>query len=368
MKGSTALVIRHQSLARINRKGTDRPLLMNKFFVALVLLASCASPLPPRPQKAEGVKAAATPAAPVVSRVIDSAQLLEDVRALSSDAMQGRGMGTEGGAMARAFVVRRFADLGLKTFGDSYEKPFEAGAVEGGAVKAGTHEGGAVKARGANVVGYVEGSEHPSRFVVVTAHYDHLGVRGGQVYNGADDNASGVAAMLQVAAHFGRERPRNSIIFAALDGEEVGLLGARAFVKWLKDERRDVALDVNLDMVSHSDRGELYASGAYQTPSLAPALKLLAARAPVHLLLGHDRPEQGHDDWTNQSDHYAFHTAGIPFVYFGVEDHKDYHKPTDDFETITQVFFVHAAETILAAVEAFDSDLDSALGARVRKG
>ncbi|HKG13990.1 MAG TPA: M28 family peptidase, partial [Pyrinomonadaceae bacterium] len=79
-----------------------------------------------------------------------------------------------------------------------------------------------------------------------------------------------------------------------------------------------------------------------------------------HLLLGHDRPGQGHDDWTNQSDQYAFHKAGIPFVYFGVEDHKDYHKPTDDFETITQPFFVHAAETILSAVEAFDTDLDSA--------
>src|SRR5205085_4437599 len=154
-------------------------------------------------------------------------------------------------------------------------------------------------------------------------------------------------------AHFARERPRNSIIFAALDGEEVGLLGARALVKWIRDERCDVALDVNLDMVSHSDSGELYASGTYHTPTLAPALKLLASRAPVHLLLGHDRPEQGHDDWTNQSDHYEFYKAGMPFVYFGVEDHKDYHKPTDDFETITPVFFVHAAETILDAVEAF---------------
>ena len=97
-----------------------------------------------------------------------------------------------------------------------------------------------------------------------------------------------------------------------------------------------MALDVNLDMVGHSERGELYASGTYHTPSLTPALERVAARAPVKLLLGHDRPEQGHDDWTNQSDQYAFHKAGIPFVYFGVEDHKDYHKPPDDFETLTQ--------------------------------
>jgi hypothetical protein len=329
---------------------------MNKFLVALVLLASCASPLPSQSPKADGAKTAAAASTELSSKTINAPQLLEDVRVLSGDAMEGRGMGTQGGVMARTLIIRRFADVGLKTFGDSYEKPFEAGAP------------GAAKIRAANVVGYVEGSKHPDRFVVVTAHYDHLGVRDRQIYNGADDNASGVAVLLQLAAHFAHARPRNSIIFAALDGEEEGLLGARALVKWLKDERRDVALDVNMDMVSHSDRGELYASGAYHSPALLPALKLLAARAPLHLLLGHDRPEQGHDDWTNQSDHYEFHKAGIPFVYFGVEDHKDYHKPTDDFETITQPFFVHAAETILDAVETFDADLDSALGSAGHKG
>lgn len=322
---------------------------MKRVLIALVLSASCAPQMPSQPQKTEGAKPAVPSASSssLSSKTLDASQLLEDVRALSGDAMEGRGMATQGGAMARAFVVSRFASLRLKSFGDSYEKPFEASRA------------GASKIKPANVVGYVEGSKHPERFLVVTAHYDHLGVRDKQIYNGADDNASGVAVLLQLAAHFARERPQNSIIFAALDGEEEGLLGARALVKWLKEERRDLALDVNMDMVSHSERGELYASGAYHTPALAPALKLLAERAPVRLLLGHDRPEQGHDDWTNQSDQYAFHKAGIPFVYFGVEDHKDYHKPTDDFETITQPFFVHAAETVLDAVEMFDSDLDT---------
>jgi hypothetical protein len=321
---------------------------MNKFLVALVLLASCAAPERSQSRNVGVAKpAAASPSPESGSKTIDAARLLEDVRMLSSDEMEGRGMGTQGGVKARAFVITRFADLKLKTFGDSYEKPFDAGAAAPAASKI----------KPANVVGYVEGSKHPERFLVVTAHYDHLGVRDNQIYNGADDNASGVATLLQIAAHFARERPQNSIIFAALDGEEEGLLGARALVKWLRDERRDVALDVNMDMVSHSDRGELYASGTYHSPALAPALKQIAARAPVHLLLGHDRPEQGHDDWTNQSDHYPFHKAGIPFVYFGVEDHKDYHKPTDDFDTITQPFFVHAAETILDAVELLDRDL-----------
>jgi hypothetical protein len=316
---------------------------MKKALLALVLLASCVAAIPVQSPKTVGVEGAAD--ARLTSKLVNAGQLLEDVRTLSADAMQGRGAGTPGGAMARAYVARRFADAGLKPLWTSYEQPFDLPARGGGA---------ALKC--ANLVGYVRGKGHPERFIVVTAHYDHLGVHGGQIYNGADDNASGVAALLQLAAHFSRVQPDNSLIFAALDAEEVGLVGAQALVKQLQAEKRDVALNVNMDMVSHSDRGELYASGAYRTPALKPLLERIAARAPVKLLLGHDRPEQGHDDWTNQSDQYAFHVADIPFVYFGVEDHKDYHKPTDDFETITQDFFVHAAETILMTLEALDAD------------
>ena len=316
---------------------------MKKFLLAVVLLASGAVALPSQFQKADGGK---TAAARPSSTAINAEQLLEDVRILSADAMEGRGAGTQGGAMARAYIVRRFADAGLKPLWPSYEQPFNLPPGEGGAAR-----------KGANVVGYVRGRGRPERFVVVTAHYDHLGIRNGQIYNGADDNASGVAGLLQLAAHFSREQPDNSMIFAALDAEEIGLIGAYAFVEQLRADRRDLALNVNLDMVSHNDRGELYAAGAYRTPALRPLLERVAARAPVRLLIGHDRPEEGHDDWTNQSDQYAFHKAGVPWVYFGVEDHKDYHKPTDKFETITPAFFVHAVETVLDAVQLFDADL-----------
>ena len=318
---------------------------MKTLLMAFVLLASCGAALPLQSPKHEA-KAPAADARPS-SKALDAAQLLEDVRVLSADAMEGRGAGTKGGAMARAYLLRRFADAGLKPFWSSYEEPFDLPAGR----------------KGVNVVGYVRGSASPDRLIFVTAHYDHLGVKDGQIYNGADDNASGVAALLQVAAHFARAQPRNTIVFAALDAEEEGLLGARALVRQLRAEGRDVALDVNFDMVGHNDRGELYAAGAYHTPALRPLLERVAARAPVKLLLGHDRPEQGHDDWTSQSDQYAFHKAGVPFVYFGVEDHKDYHKPTDDFETLTRDFFVHAAETVLDAV----STLDAAAG-EVLKG
>jgi Zn-dependent M28 family amino/carboxypeptidase len=323
---------------------------MKQFLLALVLTTSCgaAQPAPqaPKPSPAQATKPAEA------QKMIDAARLLEDVRALSADAMEGRGAGTKGGELARAYVERRFQELGLAPLWDSYEQPFDLPS----------------KGKGVNVVGYVKGTKYPERLVVVSAHYDHLGVRGGQIYNGADDNASGVAVLLQLAAHYaGAARPEHSLVFAALDAEEIGLVGARELVKRLKAEKRDVALDVNLDMVGHSERGELYASGTYYTPALRPALEHIAAAAPIKLLIGHDRPEQGHDDWTNQSDQYAFHKAGIPFVYFGVEDHKDYHKPTDDFDTLTKDFFVGAAETVLLGVERLDADLEAASKADAKR-
>ena len=333
---------------------------MKVLLLGIVLLTSCGAALPLQtPQPAGGgkpAKAEATPATPA-PKTVDAARLLEDVRALAGDAMEGRGTGTQGGAAARAYVARRFADAGLKPFGASFEQPFELPA-RGDGTKSGV-----------NLVGYVEGRTHPERFVVVTAHYDHLGVRDGRIYNGADDNASGVAVLLQLAARAGgARRPENSVIFAALDAEELGLLGARALVRRLQAERRALALNVNLDMVSRSERGELYAAGTHHTPALRPLLERVAARAPVKLLLGHDRPEQGHGDWTSQSDQLPFHLAGVPFVYFGVEDHKDYHKPTDDFEALNTDFFVQAAVTILDAFETLDASLESVAPPKARAG
>jgi hypothetical protein len=318
---------------------------MIQLLLILALASSCAA-APRSASLSETTAAGANQSASVASAKLNAEQLLGDVRALADDKMEGRETGKPGGERARAYVAGRLKETGIKPFfGDTFEQPFDFKTRRGEARK------------GVNLVGYVRGRERPDRLIVVTAHYDHLGVRDGQIYNGADDNASGTAALLAMAAHFNREQPRHTIVFAALDAEEQGLQGALALVRALREARRDVALNVNMDMVSHSDKGELYAAGAYHTPALRPLLERAAKSAPVKLLLGHDRPEQGQDDWTRQSDHYHFHQAGVPFVYFGVEDHKDYHKPTDDFATITPDFFVRAAETILAAVKTFDESL-----------
>ncbi|MCA1614244.1 MAG: M20/M25/M40 family metallo-hydrolase, partial [Acidobacteria bacterium] len=310
---------------------------MKKILALLALLAGVTGTSPAQSANPGGPAPAA--AAPRAS-AIDAEELLADVRALSSDEMEGRGAGTPGGERARAYVVERFKGAGLKPFGASYLQPFKF-----------TPPREKAEREGANVVGYVRGSARPERFMVVTAHYDHLGVRGGQIYNGADDNASGVACLLALARHFTRRPPRHSIIFVAVDNEEGGGGGAKKFVAEPPVSLKAVTLNVNLDMISRGDKGELYAAGARHYPFLKPYLERVAATSRVRLLQGHDDPALGpQHDWTFQSDHGAFHRAGVPFVYFGVEDHADYHKPTDDFARVPRDFFTRAAETVLAAV------------------
>jgi Zn-dependent M28 family amino/carboxypeptidase len=153
---------------------------------------------------------------------------------------------------------------------------------------------------------------------------------------------------------------RHTAVFAALDAEELGLQGARAFLDRPIVPASRIAIDVNLDMVSRSDRNQIYAAGTYHSPWLVPILEDVRRRAAVTLLFGHDRPGSGTlDDWTMQSDHGVFHQAGVPFVYFGVEDHPDYHKPTDTADKIDPAFYRNVVEMLLDAVLALDVKLDS---------
>ena len=114
---------------------------------------------------------------------------------------------------------------------------------------------------------------------------------------------------------------------------------------------------VNPGERERGDKGELYVAGTHHTPSLRAPLESVTATPPVSLRFGHDRPEDGANDWTMQSDHGPFHEAGIPFVYFGVEDHADYHRPTDDVERIEPAFFAGAVATVIRAVEVLDEGL-----------
>ena len=286
---------------------------------------------------------------------LDSAFLWNTLGALSADSMQGRRMGTPGGAAARALLVRALTAAGLAPLAPGYTQAF---AVTGRDTSI---------REGVNVLAVARGAD-TSRLIVVSAHYDHLGVRGGEVFNGADDNASGTAAVLAIARYFARHPPRHTLVFAFFDGEESGLRGARAFVAAPPVPLARVAADVNLDMVARLDKNEIYAAGAAPYPFFRPLLEATAAAAPVKLLLGHDTDERGTgNNWINQSDQGAFHAVGIPFVYFGVEDHPDYHRATDDFAKVDAARYTGAARTILDFVRRLDQSLDAVVPIRAAR-
>jgi Zn-dependent M28 family amino/carboxypeptidase len=270
----------------------------------------------------------------------DSARLLHDLAVLAHDSMEGRAPGTEGSARARAFLIRELAQAGVTPMGESFEHAF----------------GWARGRSGVNVIGRVAGLGGDG-VIVLTAHYDHDGIRNGEIFNGADDNASGTAAVLEIARLAVAEPLSNTLVIALVDAEESGLQGARAFVRDPPLPIETVSLNVNLDMVARSG-GLLWASGAHHTPALRPILERVAADAPVTLRLGHDRrnaPEGA--DWTGSSDHAPFHAVGIPFVYFGVEDHPDYHRSTDDYERVDPGEYINSVRTIAAALRVLDAAL-----------
>lgn len=276
---------------------------------------------------------------------IDAAALARDVAVLAADSMEGRGAGTAGGERARRYLLRRFAEIGLEPFGTAgFEQPFQFQSGSGGSARTGV-----------NLIGIVRGSAAADRWILVSAHYDHLGTRDGVVFNGADDNASGVAGLLQIARQFVAERPAHSVIFIAFDAEEAGLRGARSFIDSPRVPLDSIALIVNLDMIGRNDANELYVAGTAHYPAFEPVVDAVAANSPVRLRKGHDRPGGGPaDDWTRASDHGPFHDAGVPFLYFGVEDHPDYHRATDDVERLQPAFHARAVETVLRTLRALD--------------
>ena len=312
--------------------------------VSLTLLAQAPSAVSTETRAVRQTADAASVPAPMRAEA-----LMTTVGRLASEEFGGRATGTEGNARARAYVRERFVAAQLQPmFGDRFEQTFTFTLrARGGASP--------MPVTGTNLVGRCEGRRPELPAFVLSAHFDHLGTRAGQIHPGADDNASGVAVLLAIAEVCRTVPFDRTIIVAAFDAEESGLQGARAFVEALPVPLSRLALNVNLDMVARADAGELYASGTRHTPPLAELLKPVAARAPIRLRFGHDDPATGRDDWTQQSDHGVFHTAGLPFVYFGVEDHADYHRPTDTPDRINPEAFGKVAVTILDALRALDA-------------
>ncbi len=286
-------------------------------------------------------------AQPGVSRTsyqprLDQLQQTADFSTLASSEMAGRRPGQPGSELARQFLQRRFTELGLIPAGTAgFTQRYQTDG----------------QSDGVNFVGKINGTEPKLPAIVLTAHYDHVGVHHNRVYPGADDNASGVAALLALAAYFQAHPPRHSLIFAAVDHEEQGMHGSKQLFAGKLLDPQQLALNVNLDMLSRDSKAQLFAVGTYQHPALLPLLQPLQQDSLVALKFGHDRPSAVAglvQDWSDASDHGIFATEGVPFVYFGVPDHVDYHQPTDTFERVDLEFYHKVSDTILSALLLLD--------------
>lgn len=332
---------------------------------------------------AGGATSGVAVAAPTnTSAPLDVDRMLDDVRQLASAPFEGRLTGSAGGARARALIAERFRAIGLMTLPalHGYLQPFSFTHTS---IKALWRQDRPFRKgfAGVNIVGVIPprsrdltvdggsgsastslagGASLAPRYILLSAHYDHLGVRKGELYPGADDNASGVAALLAIAAYVQQHLLSRGVIVAAFDGEEEGLRGASAFVAQapVPIDRIDVA--VNMDMISRSATSDITVAGLTPWPALAPVVTRAANASPsLHVHLGHDRPfwRAGLvEDWTHASDHGPFHDAGVPFLYVGVEDHDDYHRPTDTADRIDKRFYAATAGLVLHLLEEIDRD------------
>ena len=297
----------------------------------------------------EAAPAPAPAAAPQVQPVPE--QLLADVRILSADDMEGRDTGSPGGERARAYIVSRLEAIGIAAPPMGRLQPFAAEVPT---------RSGPKRYAGTNILGLIPGTRVPDRYIVISAHYDHVGTRDGLIYNGADDNASGVATMLEIATRLKAQPPEHSVIIVAFDGEERGLIGAKHFVQAPPVPLTSIALNLNFDMTARAETdGHLWVTGTWQHPTLRPMLEPVPAVGPVSLAFGKDTPQDtGEDNWVEASDQGAFFNAQVPFLYLGVNYHPDYHRPTDDFERITPSVFISATELSWASFRALDRALD----------
>lgn len=250
------------------------------------------------------------------------------VETLASDSLQGRDAGEEGGRMAAAYIVSLLDDWGIRPMGcDGYLQPF---AVNGCAMN--------------NILAIIPGKS--SEYVVVGAHYDHVGigvaVDGDSCYNGADDNASGVSAVLQIARAVKKMRktPERGIIFAFWDGEEKGLLGSHHFVgncAFLSQ----VSAYMNFDMIGRGPVDNPKHLTYFYTashPAFGDWLKEDMTVRGFSFIPDY----RAWDNPTGGSDNTWFAKNGIPIVWYHTEGHPDYHLPSDtadkiDYEKMTDI-------------------------------
>ena len=280
---------------------------------------------------------------------------MQDVTYLASDKLEGRKTGSEGAKRSRDFIIDRFRELGIAPLAalSSFTQPFTLNNRRDKPVS------------GVNVVGVNAGRDAP--FIVLTAHYDHLGRKGRRIFNGADDNASGVAAMLEIAARTTQQDMQCNWVFLASDAEEHGLLGAKAFVSGHYLDVGSIFGNLNLDMLSQpGGRNELLVSGVNSHTQFTVLAQNIASATGVRMTNTDEKQRVGRYpgsvDRTKVSDHAVFAEQGIPFLFLGVGRHNYYHTPRDTASRINVGFYTQMVE----ASWQYAKGLDALCGANLQ--
>ena len=258
---------------------------------------------------------------------INEENILEHIKYLSSDELEGRYPGTKGSGLAIDYIVSHFKSSNLvPMLDDSYLQSFDFSNLK--------NENSQV----ANVVGLIDGNKNKDEFIVIGAHFDHLGYGGvhsgslemnsNQIHNGADDNASGVAGVIELAKQlsYNQKKLNRSILFVAFNAEEQGILGSKFFINNAPVPRNNIVAMINLDMIGRLKSLSLNVSGTGTSPIFD---KILDKSSQHHYLNIKKNPE-GY----GPSDHSSFYANDIPVLSFFTGGHSDYHRPSDDWTKI----------------------------------
>ncbi|MGH7589524.1 MAG: M20/M25/M40 family metallo-hydrolase [Gemmatimonadota bacterium] len=322
--------------------------------IAFLILTACAvAGDRPGPGEVAGPADALQEAAATIT----PGDMLDRIAFLASDELAGRATPSPGLERAAEYLAGEFGRLGLEPAGDGgtfvqrYPLPGGAGAADPSAAP--------------NVVAILRGADPALRdtYVVFSAHMDHVGngtpdATGDSIYNGADDDASGTAALVEVAEAFASlpEAPARSLLFLAVSGEERGLLGSRWFADHPPVPPDRLVADLNVDMISRNASDSIVLIGQ-EYSSLGPLVRTIAdERSELGLaVLSDPWPEEG---FFFRSDHYSFASKGIPAIFFFAGTHEDYHRPSDEVEKIDPEKAARVARLIFYTAAGIAGDPD----------
>jgi len=289
------------------------------------------------------------------SKINQEKRIKEDVTFLASDELEGRQTGTEGEKKAASYISNRFKELKLQPKGtQNYLQPFSFRPKTNphDEVKFDVNGDGTIT--GNNVVGFLDNKAENT--IIIGAHYDHLGFGGeGSLYrdsikaihNGADDNASGIAVLLNLAAKLKTKNSNNNYLFMGFSGEEMGLLGSNYFVKNPTIDTKKVSYMINMDMVGRMKKDSSLA--VYGTGTSPIFKQVLKSHNDNFRLV---QQESG----VGPSDHTSFYLADIPVLHFFTGQHEDYHKPGDDSEKLNYEGMELIAEYIFNIIADLDDN------------